>query len=225
MSFKDIIKDSIVSSFAGGTDLSFWSIFIILLISCLIGVYIFFVYKNFSKIDFYSKDLNITITGMVIVVAAIMVAMQANLLVSLGMVGALSIVRFRTAIKNPIDLLYLFWAISEGIICGVGLYVLGISLCVIMTIMLYALDKIPNSRTEALLILKMDSTVNQDNLLMQIKKHSKFAKSTSVVIKNQECEIIYEVETLEKEELIKEIISVEGVKTVNYVDHSGKPRL
>lgn len=225
MSFKDIIKDSVINSFAGGTGLSFWGIFFVLLVSCLVGIYIFFVYKNFSKAEFYSKDLNITITGMVVIVAAIMVAMQANLLVSLGMVGALSIVRFRTAIKSPIDLLYLFWAISAGIICGVGLYVLGIVLCIIMTVMLYALNRIPNSKTEALLILRMNPDVSQDNLLTQIKKHAKFAKSTSIIVKNQECEIIYEIETMEKEELIKELSAIEGVRTINYVDHSGERRI
>lgn len=137
MSVKDVIKSSVYESLAGGTGLHFGEVCFILVLSFIIGGYIFFVYKGFSKSAFYSKDLNVTLATICIVVAAIMVAMQSNLLVSLGMVGALSIVRFRTAVKNPMDLLYLFWSISVGIICGVGLYVLAACLCIIMTIAIF----------------------------------------------------------------------------------------
>ena len=129
MSVKDVIKQSVYESLGGGTNLSVPNIAVILMISCLLGVYLFGIYKTTSKAAFYSKDLNITIAGMPIIVSAIMIAMQSNLLVSLGMVGALSIVRFRSAVKNPLDLLYLFWSISAGIIAGVGLTVLAILLC------------------------------------------------------------------------------------------------
>ncbi len=105
MSVKDVIKNSVYESLGGGTTMSAKTVILILLIACLMGVYIFLVYKLSSKTAFYSKDLNLTIAGMPVIVAAIMIAMQSNLLVSLGMVGALSIVRFRNALKNPLDLL------------------------------------------------------------------------------------------------------------------------
>ena len=141
MSVKDVIKNSVYESLGGGTTMSAKTVILILLIACLMGVYIFLVYKLSSKTAFYSKDLNLTIAGMPVIVAAIMIAMQSNLLVSLGMVGALSIVRFRNALKNPLDLLYLFWAISAGIITGVGLYVLALVLSFIMTLLLFLIDK------------------------------------------------------------------------------------
>lgn len=122
MSAKDIIKNSIYKALGGGTGLTSKTVVFILLMACLIGVYIFFVYKMSGKPGFYSKDLNITLCGMPVIIAAIMIAMQSNLLVSLGMVGALSIVRFRNAVKNPMDLLYLFWSISAGIAAGFGKY-------------------------------------------------------------------------------------------------------
>ena len=108
MSIKDVIKDSIYKLFAGGTELNSRTIILMFVVAAMIGLYIFFVYKNQSKAAFYSKDLNVTIAGLPIIVCAIMIAMQSNLIVSLGMVGALSIVRFRTAVKNPLDLLYFF---------------------------------------------------------------------------------------------------------------------
>ncbi len=106
MSVKDVIKNSVYESLGGGTTMSAKTVVLILLIACLMGVYIFLVYKLSSKTAFYSKDLNLTIAGMPVIVAAIMIAMQSNLLVSLGMVGALSIVRFRNALKNPQDIDY-----------------------------------------------------------------------------------------------------------------------
>lgn len=105
MSVKDVIKNSVYQSLGGGAAMSVKTVFLILTAACLIGIYIFLVYKLSSRSAFYSKDLNITMAGMPVVVAAIMIAMQSNLLVSLGMVGALSIVRFRNALKNPLDLL------------------------------------------------------------------------------------------------------------------------
>ena len=125
MSVKDVIKRSVYESLGGGTNLSALNVVLIIGIACLVGLYIFYVYKLTTKSAFYSKDLNVTMAGLPLIIAAIMIAMQSNLLVSLGMVGALSIVRFRNAVKNPLDLLYLFWSVSAGIIVGVGLYVLA----------------------------------------------------------------------------------------------------
>lgn len=154
MSVKDVIRNSVYESLGGGTNLSARGILFILMIACLIGLYIYFVYKMTSKAAFYSKDLNITIAGLPVIVAAIMIAMQSNLIVSLGMVGALSIVRFRNAVKNPLDLLYLFWTISVGIISGVGLSVLAIGLCIVMTTLLLVLEMLPNSKANSLLVLR-----------------------------------------------------------------------
>lgn len=156
MSTKDVIRSRVYESIAGGTGISIMGIFFILVMACVIGIYIFLIYKYNSKAAFYSKDLNVTMGGMVVVIAAIMIAMQSNLIVSLGMVGALSVVRFRNAIKNPLDLLYVFWAVSAGIIVGVRLEVLAIVLCVIMTILLLILDAVPASKAPAILIIHMN---------------------------------------------------------------------
>ncbi|MDD7049211.1 MAG: DUF4956 domain-containing protein, partial [Lachnospiraceae bacterium] len=163
MSVKNIIKSEIYEKFAGGSDLKITEVCLILLAALLIGCYIFMIYKMYSRSEFYSKDMNITLAGMTVVVAAIMVAMQSNLIVSLGMVGALSIVRFRTAVKSPLDLLYLFWAISAGIICGVGLYLLAIVLCIVMTFLILLLDKVPVSKAPAVLVVRtsMETDMNE----------------------------------------------------------------
>lgn len=226
MSVKDVIKNSVYESFGGGTGLSAWSILIILAMACLIGGYIFMIYKFSSKAAFYSKDLNITLAGMTLITAGIMIAMQSNLLISLGMVGALSIVRFRNAVKNPMDLLYLFWAISAGIICGVGLYALAIMLCAAMTVLLLILEAIPVSKASSLLVIRGDSAHMDCEYIKDIaKKYSKYAKEKSRSIKNNETELIIEVKTAAQEEMLKELSEGNRLLRIHFLTHDGESRI
>lgn len=225
MSVKDVIKQSVYESLGGGMNLTVHSIAAILIISCLLGIYVYGVYKFTSKTAFYSKDLNVTIAGMPIIVAAIMVAMQSNLLVSLGMVGALSIVRFRNAVKNPLDLLYLFWTISVGIIAGIGLTVLAILLCAVMTVLLIILETIPNTKASELLILHMKTEDFDGSRLKEtLKEYTSYFKEKSRSICGDETEIIFEVRTKKIDELLCNIEKWEGVKQINYLKHDGEYR-
>lgn len=224
MSVKDVIKSSVIKSFAGSGSLSTTDIVIILFLACVIGAYIFFVYKGFSRSEFYSKDLNITIALMSVIVAAIMVAMQSNLLVSLGMVGALSIVRFRTAIKNPMDLLYLFWSISVGIICGVGLYALALTLCAILTIAIWLLSKVRSAVAPGLIIIKAASDCNVKEINTVLKENSKLVKPKSNQFLESSCELIYEVSVSDVTTLLSKVNAISGIKSVSWVEHNGEMR-
>lgn len=226
MSAKDVIKSSVYESFLGNGSLTVPTIFLILGISTVIGLYIFWIYKSCSQTDFYSKDLNITIAGMPIVVAAIMIAMQTNLIVSLGMVGALSIVRFRNAVKNPLDLLFLFWAVSSGIICGVGLYVLSIILCIIMTILILLLQMIPNAKgTSVLLLRTWEENVDWDEINKIIFKYGKNVKEKSNSYRNGETEVIYELTTSAKTELLNALKTNKDLTQINFLSHDGEYRI
>lgn len=226
MSVKDVIKNSVYESLGGGTAMSAKTVILILFIACLVGVYIFFVYKLSSKTAFYSKDLNITIAGMPVIVAAIMIAMQSNLLVSLGMVGALSIVRFRNALKNPLDLLYLFWAISAGIITGVGLYVLALVLSLIMTILLFLIDKIPNAKAPDLLVLRGTcQDIDYTSLYNLIHSHCRYYKEKARSTKNDETELIIEIRTKEKDLLLQELNKTSFFTQINCISYDGELRV
>lgn len=226
MSIKDVIKSSVYESLGGGTNLSAGNILLILAIACLLGLYIFAVYKLSSKSAFYSKDLNVTMAGMPLIIAAIMIAMQSNLLVSLGMVGALSIVRFRNAVKNPVDLLYLFWSISTGIIVGVGLYILALVLCIVMTILLIVLDMIPNAKAPDLLVLRaVSDQVDYADLETLLKDYCKYHKEKSRCIKNGEVELIVEIKSAKKEELLQKLAAKEHMTQVNCISHDGECRV
>jgi uncharacterized membrane protein YhiD involved in acid resistance len=226
MSVKDVIKNSVYESLGGGTTMSAKTVILILLIACLMGVYIFLVYKLSSKTAFYSKDLNLTIAGMPVIVAAIMIAMQSNLLVSLGMVGALSIVRFRNALKNPLDLLYLFWAISAGIITGVGLYVLALVLSFIMTLLLFLIDKIPSAKAPELLVLRgTDQDIDYTSLYDLIRSRCRYYKEKARSTKNNETELIIEIRTKEKNLLLQDLNKTSYFTQVNCISHDGELRI
>lgn len=121
MSFKDIFKKSFLEGFAS-TEITTLTVVTALGVACLLALYIFFVYRVVTRKTFYSKNFNITLAGVTVITTSLILTMQSSVVLSLGMVGALSIVRFRTAIKDSRDTVYIFWSIIVGICCGVGDY-------------------------------------------------------------------------------------------------------
>ena len=111
MSVKDVIKKSVLESGAFG-QYDVPAVFAALIAALLLGILIFLVYKKFYAGVIYSRTFAVTLVGMTVLTCMVTLAISTNVVISLGMVGALSIVRFRTAIKDPMDLLYLFWAIT-----------------------------------------------------------------------------------------------------------------
>jgi hypothetical protein len=127
MSYSDLFKKSFLEGFAPA-DITTTTAAVAMLITCALALYIFVVYRVLTRKTFYSKSFNISLAGIALITCAIILTIQSSLVVSLGMVGALSIIRFRTAVKDPMDLMFLFWAIALGIICGVGLAEIAVML-------------------------------------------------------------------------------------------------
>ena len=135
MSVKDMIKKSVLES--GVFDqYNISSILVALVAALALGILIFLVYRRFYTGVIYSRTFAVTLVGMTVLTCMVTLAISTNVVISLGMVGALSIVRFRTAVKDPMDLLYLFWAITTGITAGAGMYVLALLAAAIMIFMI-----------------------------------------------------------------------------------------
>ena len=145
MSFKDVIKNSVLEAFSA-SDLFTSTILLTIALSAVMGFYVYAIYRLDARSSFYSRDFNKTLALLPSITASIVLAMQSNLVVSLGMVGALSIVRFRNAVKNPSDLAYLFWSISLGILLGAQLYELTFFAALIFTAMTFFIDLLPSFR-------------------------------------------------------------------------------
>lgn len=210
--------------FTRSAGMSYRRMLFSILFATLLSLYIFFVYRMISKESFYSKSFNITLPIITILTTAIVVAMQANLVVSLGMVGALSIVRFRTALKDPMDLAFTFWAITTGIISGTEIYGLAIMTALIVTIALFTLDQLDLKEAPRLLVVNGENKEFESELNNILDEYGVFYTVKSRNINKGNLDIIYEIQTDDGESLVKEIGSLNSIFNVSILDHDGSLR-
>ncbi|WP_144510762.1 DUF4956 domain-containing protein [Bacillus sp. FJAT-22090] len=218
--FQDIFKSSFLEQ---TTSFSLVDSLIGLLVAFAVGLFIYVIYKKTFSGVIYSHTFNITLIVITMTTALIIMGISTNVLLSLGMVGALSIVRFRTPIKDPMDLVYLFWAIVAGILCGAGfipLVILGSAMIGLVLVLFVNRITINNPY---LLVIKYDNIKSEDLLEKLVgnlsKKH--ILKSKSAVGK-QYYEVTYEVQ-LKKEEqnIINLIAEVDGVSSAVMLSYDG----
>lgn len=221
MSFSDVIKQSVLEGFSYA-NLSTTKIMTTLLITFAIAVYIFCVYRMVTKSAFYFKNFNVSMAIISVVTAGIILAMQSSIVISLGMVGALSIVRFRTAIKDPMDLLFLFWSIGTGIICGAGLYKVGIIMAVLVTIGILILEMLPIRVSPYLLIVDADTQEAEDDITALLKELGGYYKMKSKNITGEGMDLILEIRTKNDRELVRRISQMEGVSGVSLLAYDGE---
>ena len=221
MSYSDIIKKSVLEGFSYA-DFSTTKMVVTLGLTFLIAVYIFFVYRFITRNTFYNKNFNITMAIISVVTAGIVIAMQSNFVISLGMVGALSIVRFRTAIKEPMDLLFLFWSIGTGIVCGAGLYELAIVIALVVTFGLLVLQLVPVMASPMLLVIKLNNIDKEETVLSTVKKSTQKYKIDSKSITNGRENLIMEIRVKDYSSLTNEISKIEEVVSVTLMHHEGE---
>ena len=219
------IRKAVEEAFAGGAEMYAGKVIFLLLASGLLGLYIFAVYRNQSKSAFYSKDLNMTMAGLPIIVCGILIAMQSSLVVSLGMVGALSIIRFRNAVKSPLDLLYFFWSISVGIMCGVGLVVLALFVCAAMTLLVVLLRLVPGAKTTSVVVLRTGKETDWNAVRELLGKYGKNVKEKSRSRQAGQTEVIFELFTREEDKLIGELEQLETIEQIHFLSHDGEYRI
>ena len=222
MSTNDIIKKSILESF--NSDITNTTIIISMVITILIALYIYAIYRLCSNKNFYSKDFNKTLAIMSVITAASVLAMQSNLVISLGMVGALSIVRFRNAVKNPLDLLFLFWSISVGIICGASLYQVAIIMSLAVTILLLLLEVVKPPKAPYLLVLNGTNKDMEENLMQILKTNAKGYQIKARNIGTDGINMVVELRTKKEKDLLSECEKIEGITNVSLLSHDGENR-
>lgn len=217
MSFMDMIKKSVISEFTGTITVD--KILLSLLVAFVIGVFIVFVYKKTYSGVVYSKSFSLCVILLGMVTAMVIRTISSNLALSLGMVGALSIVRFRTAIKEPTDTVFMFWSITAGIMAGAGLYIvaliasLGIGILYFVGYMLGF-----KSKHQYLFIIKYDGIIDEQ-ITRAIKKLPKTKLKSKSISKNI-VELTFEVELKDNETKILDAFkNVEGVSSVSVISY------
>jgi uncharacterized membrane protein YhiD involved in acid resistance len=220
INFNDVFKNSFLSGFTDGVDLP--TLLVSLLITTLLAIYIFFIYRLVTRKTFYSKTFNLSLLAMSIITAAIILTIQSNVVLSLGMVGALSIIRFRTAIKDPLDLVFLYWAISIGIICGAGLSVIAVILSVIMSVVVILMQKMPLKKMSMILVVNSTNLDSDKEILETVKKYSKGYKIRSKNLTPDSLDMIVELRVEAESDLVKDILNLDGVTSASILTHDGE---
>lgn len=219
--FSDIFKKSFLQGFTSA-DISTGRIAATLMITVLIALYIFVIYRVITRKTFYSKTFNISLVALSVITAAIILAMQSNLVISLGMVGALSIVRFRTAIKDPMDLVFLFWSISIGIICGAGLYEIAVLTSLLVTVGIICLDLVPTSKAPMMLVVNASELDAEKKILEAVREYGKTCKVKSRNYSAGHLDMVIEVRVSKEAELVKTVSQIESVSAVSLISHDGE---
>ena len=220
MSIQDFIKKSILESgvFDGA---SLTNIALGLITAVLMGALIYFIYSKFYVGVIYSKSFAITLVGMTVLTAMVTLAISTNIVISLGMVGALSIVRFRTAVKDPLDLLYLFWAITTGITAGAGMYLLVLIAAVVMIGMIVLFyNKQQKGRIYIAVIHYIGDEVG-DNVIRAFGKMKYFVKSKTV--RKGKTEMAVEVYCKNNDMFfLDKIRDLDGVEDATLIQYNGE---
>lgn len=221
MSFKDIFKKSFLEGFAT-VELNGRVIFAALGIAAVLALYIFFVYRIMTRKTFYSRNFGIALVGVALITAALILTMQSSVVISLGMVGALSIVRFRTAIKDPLDLMFLFWSISVGIICGAGLAQIAVILSVGLTVGILLLEKLPVAKAPMILVVNADGLDAEERVCAAVAGFSKHYSVKSRNVTAGAVDLVLELRTAQGAELVKAVNALEGIRSVSLMSHDGE---
>ncbi len=215
MTWQDFLKNTDFFS----TDLSVTSIAYTLLFSFALGLFIFFIYRASYKGVMYSKAFNVTLIAISMITSSIILAITSNIILSLGMVGALSIVRFRTAIKDPIDVAYLFWAIGVGIVSGAGLWKLALMSSIVIGIILFVFSKISDVKPPYLLVISYQTEETNDLVFKLIESETKKYRLKSKVLNGKNYELTVEIR--EKNKTASLVNKIGGINNINSVAQLG----
>ncbi len=219
--FKDIFKKSFLEGFAA-SEITTITVVAALGIACVLALYIFFVYRVVTRKTFYSKNFNISLAGITVITASLILTMQSSVVLSLGMVGALSIVRFRTAIKDPMDLMFLFWSISVGIICGAGLAQVAVILSVVITVGILVLDQLPVAKAPMILVVNAGDLDAEAIVSETIQKYVKHFAVKSRNMTADSLDLVYELRTDDGSALVRDIMRLESVTSASLLSHDGE---
>ena len=220
MSFKDIFKSSFLENMASA---SVFDIVLALALALLMGLFIYFVYKKSFKGVMYSQTFGITLVTMTLISTFVILAVTSNVVLSLGMVGALSIVRFRTAIKEPLDIAFLFWAIAAGIVLAAGMIPLAVIGSLLIGVMIVILTNRKTVETPYMLIMKYADNAGENNAASFIERCVKRAVIKSKTVTKDLTEVNYEVRLIDDNtDFINTLTTMDGVQSAVMVSYNGE---
>ncbi len=224
LTFRDIIKKSVLEAggYIQGVSLDVVvRAAVLVLLSLLAGLLLFWLYRKTYAGVVYSHSFAISLAGMTVLTCTIIVTIQTNVVLSLGMVGALSIVRYRTAVKDPIDLMFLFMAVAMGIAIGAGMAYIALLALVIMALLLVLLNRLRSIREDTyILLVHYTGDGAEDAVRRAIGTRPYQIKSKTM--RKQDMEMAIEVRVRRRDlTFVDEIRALEGINDVTMVQYNG----
>ncbi|MFQ6848792.1 MAG: DUF4956 domain-containing protein, partial [Clostridium perfringens] len=218
--FSDIFKSSFVDKM---TSISFLDMFIAMILSFAVGLFIMQVYKKTFKGVMYSSTFAMSLLALTLITTLIILGVTSNVVLSLGMVGALSIVRFRSAIKEPMDIAFLFWSISEGIVLGAGLIPLAILGAVFIGIVMVLFANKKTTDNPYILVVNCKNDISENSVLNILSKNvNKYCVKSKTISPSNGIEMTIEVKLKNiTTSFVNEVSKIEGVSNAVLVSYNG----
>ena len=189
---------------SSGSTIEIIDVILALTVTLICSGVIVWTYQNTYQGILYQRSFSVAMALAALVTTSIIMVISGNLVLSLGMVGALSIVRFRAAVKDPLDIVYLFWAISIGIANGVAYFKVSITVTIVLAVIMIFMKKIPLTSSPFILIIKSKQG-KDDDIINIIKKNTRKWKIKSTTVKNGNYEVVYEVRGIDQIKLMEHL--------------------
>lgn len=220
MTFSDIFKSSFLENV---TSVSVLDIVLGLVLSFAIGLFIFFIYKKTYSGVMYSSSFGVTLVALTMITTFVILAVTSNVVLSLGMVGALSIVRFRTAIKEPLDIAFLFWAIAAGIVLAAGMIPLAVFGSILIGVIILIFANRKDHSNPYIVVIRFDGSESEKKAVEFLKSKTKKCITKSKMAKKGELELNVEIRLADDNtDFINELSDLAGVESAVLVSYNGE---
>ena len=219
MSFSDVFKSSFLENV---TSVSILDIALAMVLAFALGLFIFFIYKKTYAGVMYSSSFGVTLVALSMITTLVILAVTSNVVLSLGMVGALSIVRFRTAIKEPLDIAFLFWAIAAGIVLAAGLIPLAVFGSVIIGIIILLFANRKEAAEPYIVVIRCDGAESEKKAFEFLSGKTKKCVVKSKTARKGSVEVNAEIRlTDDNTDFINELSELSGVESAVLVSYNG----
>ena len=219
MTFQDIFKSSFLENM---TSVTLLDMALALVLAFALGMFIFLIYKKTFAGVMYSSSFGVTLVALTMITTLVILAVTSNVVLSLGMVGALSIVRFRTAIKEPLDIAFLFWSIAAGIVLAAGLIPLAVFGTLLIGAVLLLFSKKKTADSPYILMVHCEDTAVEQQVRIFVSSQVRRMNLKSKSVDQGRVELNYEVRLIDDESaFVNELETMQGVSRVVLVSYNG----
>ena len=217
--FQDIFKSSFLERL---DSVSLLDTAIALVLAFLLGLFIFLIYKRSYSGVMYAPSFGVTLIALSMITAMLILTVVSNVVLSLGMVGALSIVRFRTAIKEPMDIAFLFWSIAVGIVLAAGLIPLAVFGSLLIGAVLWCFARKKTADSPYILVVRLENSGLEEAVENFVGVHARRVNVKSKSVEKGEMELNYEVRLKgDDSSFVSQLAAMEGVGHVVLVSYNG----